>query len=86
MDVGNLLSCSSWLFWTMKIVRYAADLHNPSLRYRNTVAEIRRTSKCSDAGLLDVVIFVMEARRQDGGFYPPNSLFNVVAGVQGRVD
>jgi len=24
----------------------------------------------------------MEARRQDGGCYPPNSLFNIVAGVQ----
>ena len=26
--------------------------------------------------------FVMETRRQDGGCYPPNSLFNIVAGVQ----
>jgi len=24
----------------------------------------------------------MEARRQDGGCYPPNSLFNIVSGVQ----
>ena len=27
-------------------------------------------------------VFVMEAQRQDGGCYPPNSLFNIVAGVQ----
>ena len=26
--------------------------------------------------------FVMEARRQDGACYPPNSLYNIVAGVQ----
>jgi len=66
----------------MKIVKRSTDLHNPSLRYRNTVTETGRASKCSQAGLLDVVIFVTEARRQDGGCYPPNSLFNVVAGVQ----
>jgi len=27
-------------------------------------------------------LFVMEARRQDCGCYPPNSLFNIVSGVQ----
>ena len=26
--------------------------------------------------------FVMEARRQDGACYPPNSLFNIVTGVR----
>jgi len=48
-------------------------LAQPVFEVRNTVTETRRASKCSQAGLLDVVIFVTEARRQDGGCYPPNS-------------
>ena len=42
-------------------------LAQPISEVRNTVTETPRVSKCSESGLLDVVIFVTEVRRQDGG-------------------
>ena len=79
---------------TSKANNWAMSVWEKWARDRNRVAKTRQdlyypipvdlTGEPVTVDKLDywMSFFVMEARRQDGACYPPNSLLNIVAGVQ----